>query len=859
MAVSSSLRTLARLWSVFALALWLALGVSTVHAQGQGLAVVGPIDPANGYPQYFQDRAGLALDQCLTDPTTTTPVADPCTLAGTLTNGANAALPDGPVVFPTSFPPEFFYMRAVSRIDGIGGGTGTAARATLTMALEGAFVGAGTVADGQQILFARFRIKVPNLTPNATYTLTYPYGVRTFQADTGGVINFTDDQGCLAVPCGDFASVLSTTNVGPFLQWDPAVAPAAPLGYIGDPLVDHSIVGSPFNTNLFRLDGPNVGGSGVNTISTNLFTIIGKRFNGLVATALSINRTSYVRDSSASAQLNVFATSSGNATVVASDVGIPTTTLLGDAVSGRFFASILPTSPANLPANIRITAGAPGTDLTVRDSALVDEVTISMASFDLVAQNLTIQAASSDLVAPPTLTATTSDPVVPLGTLSALGRLVVPMTVPPAKIIVSSSKGGVSTLPVSLRRAPPIATTTTVVASANPSQRSLPVTLTATVAAVSGTLVPSGTVIFSDGATTLGAGTLNASGVAALTLAANTLSAGTHPITAVYGGNLTFAGSPSAALNLLVNDVIATTTSVAASANPTAVNQPVTLTATVTPTSGTTIPSGTVTFRDGATSLGTATLDAAGHATLTRAANTFTVATHPITAVYAGSTTFGGSTSAALSLVVTAPPLIATTTSLAASANPILSNQSVTLTVTVTPASGTTVPSGSVNFRDGTTNLGTVTLNGSGQATLTFPAGTLAVGTHPLTAVYGGSASFNGSTSAVLNLVVTAPALVGTTTSVTSTPNPSSGFLQNVTFTATVRPVTGTTIPTGTVTFKDGTTTMGTATLNGAGVATFQRLNFNLTVGSHNITAVYGGSAAFSTSTSPVLVHVRLN
>src|SRR5439155_1053879 len=91
--------------------------------------------------------------------------------------------------------------------------------------------------------------------------------------------------------------------------------------------------------------------------------------------------------------------------------------------------------------------------------------------------------------------------------------------------------------------------------------------------------------------------------------------------------------------------------------------------------------------------------------------------------------------------------------------------------------------------------------------------------------------------------------LPGTTTGVDSSINPSvSG--QPVTFTATVTaksPAAGT--PTGTVTFKDGSRTLGTGTLDGSGQATF--VTSTLALGSHSITATYGGSSTFNPSTSP--------
>src|SRR6266850_1874514 len=244
--------------------------------QASGLTAVGAPDPANGYPKWYMDGNGLQLGQCLV-----TPADDPCALAGTFPN------PAAPIVFPTNFPDEFFYMRATARIDGIGGGIG---RADLGYALEGAFGGAtGTAADGAgaQIVFARFRLRVTSgLIAGSTYTMTSPYGTQSFVAAGTGTINFTSDQGCLAAPC-NFASLLTNTNVGPFVRWDATSAP--PAGFIGQPAIAHGITGSPFNTNFFRLSGPNVGGPGVNTVETNLFNVTGKIF---VKAATSTSLTS---------------------------------------------------------------------------------------------------------------------------------------------------------------------------------------------------------------------------------------------------------------------------------------------------------------------------------------------------------------------------------------------------------------------------------------------------------------------------------------------------------------------------------------------------------------------------------------
>jgi hypothetical protein len=89
------------------------------------------------------------------------------------------------------------------------------------------------------------------------------------------------------------------------------------------------------------------------------------------------------------------------------------------------------------------------------------------------------------------------------------------------------------------------------------------------------------------------------------------------------------------------------------------------------------------------------------------------------------------------------------------------------------------------------------------------------------------------------------------TTSVNSSANPS-GLGLPVTFTATVSPTApGPGMPTGTVSFQEGTTVLGTAQLNSAGVATFT--TSALSVGTHAIVATYNGDVSFGTSTSTPL------
>jgi hypothetical protein len=188
------------------------------------------------------------------------------------------------------------------------------------------------------------------------------------------------------------------------------------------------------------------------------------------------------------------------------------------------------------------------------------------------------------------------------------------------------------------------------------------------------------------------------------------------------------------------------------------------------------------------------------------------------------------------------PASVGTSTALISSLNPSQFGQSVTFTATV---SGGTDPTGSVQFFDGATLLGTVALAGS---TATFTTSALAVGTHPITAVYGGDVNDPGSTSSQVSQVVNAAGAGATTTGLVSSLNPSL-FGQTVTFTATV---SGTS-PTGSVQFREGATVLATVPLSG-GSAAFT--TSALSVGTHPIIAVYSGDADDAASTSPTVNQV---
>ena len=312
-------------------------------------------------------------------------------------------------------------------------------------------------------------------------------------------------------------------------------------------------------------------------------------------------------------------------------------------------------------------------------------------------------------------------------------------------------------------------------------------------------------------------------------------------------GDFNLDGKPDLAVGgvtilLNVSSTIArtqTTTTLSSSPNPSTVDQAVNFVATVVAQNGGS-PSGTVTFKDGANTLGTAsivTCNCASPGTATLPLSTLGAGTHTITAVYGGDVTFTGSTSSAITQTVL--PKTATTTTLNSSLNPSYVRQSVTFTATVSPSGA----SGVMTFYDGGTILGTGPMNSSGQAILTTSA--LTSGSHSITAFYGGDSNFATSASAALTQTVNK---VSTSTGLTLSPNPST-FGQSVTITAAVTSTAG--VPTGTVTFYDGATTLGAGSLNSSGQTTLS--TFSLAPGSHAITASYAGNSTFAGSTSTAL------
>jgi hypothetical protein len=359
-----------------------------------------------------------------------------------------------------------------------------------------------------------------------------------------------------------------------------------------------------------------------------------------------------------------------------------------------------------------------------------------------------------------------------------------------------------------------------------------------TTASLSGTL--SGSTYISPVKVTLTA-TDNASGVAATYYQVNgggqATYSGPFTVSSLGTDSVTFhsvdiAGNIEGSHTVNFTIHATTATSVVSSLNPSVFGQNVKFTATVTSGSGT--PTGSVTFKDGGSTIGSGSLSG-GTASFTT--STLGGGAHSITAVYGGLSNWNGSSSPGLTQNVNKA---ASATAEISSLNPAPFGKNVTITARVTAPVGT--PTGLVTFKDGASTLGTISLSG-GFAKLNIA--TLAVGPHSITAQYAGSGNYKSSASGALSETITK---AGSQALVLSSNNPSTHG-NPVTFKAEVKSTTSGT-PTGSVTFKNGSAVLGTKTLSG-GIATLA--TSTLAVGSHSITVVYAGNVDFNGTTSPVL------
>jgi hypothetical protein len=402
---------------------------------------------------------------------------------------------------------------------------------------------------------------------------------------------------------------------------------------------------------------------------------------------------------------------------------------------------------------------------------------------------------------------------------------------------LGSSTGNVGQLSVTIDEL--LATKTALTVSPLAAPVGSRVSLTALVSPPADSPVATGTVEFKSGSAPIGTVTLNGTGQATLTTTG--LGLGTHSITAAYSGNSLDGPSISNAVTETTTAASATTTTLSALPTATSFGTAVLFTATVKPVSGP-APQGKVTFKNGATVLGTSQLDANGKATLSVA--TLAPGNHGITAAYAGDVSDHGSKSASISVVVSA---VATTTTLVGPHTASFGTP-IHFSATVKSDSGKTEPTGVVTFKSGSKTLGTAKLSAAGSAA--FVTAKLPVGSNLVTATYDGDPAHRSSTSTTDAVVVTP---VATTTKLAATPaSAPSGTA--ILLTATVKPAAGSAVPTGSVKFLFGSKTLGSASLGAAGTASFS--TSALSVGKDSLTAVYAGNSSEKSSTSAAITVV---
>jgi hypothetical protein len=460
---------------------------------------------------------------------------------------------------------------------------------------------------------------------------------------------------------------------------------------------------------------------------------------------------------------------------------------------------------------------------------------------------------------------------------------------------------------------------TTVTSGQNPYDPQQTATFTATVAGVAPSTAgtPSGTVNFTLDGSPITANPVALSGGKA-TFTASGLSAGNHTVTAGYSGDTNYTTSTSA--NFVQSVAILTTTTVTFDHASSVYGQGFKATATVSdlfsgnptpPTGGSVLFTDTIVTNADSSghfllggkltlTIGLVSVGAGGTAVLNASltgspavvlpgvitdflsngqpANTSPV-NHIIKGQYTGSGSFFGSNPSLGKAETISKD--STQTTFAVTPSPAQFGQVVTMTATVKSLGGSLMPAiGTVTFKDSytiggtTTNttLGTVSLPSASPGTTsvqaTFTTSTLTQAAHSLSVFYNGdntapfplptSFPFRGQwlTSSVtgFGLVVQADQ---TTATLSANPASSQQLAQSITFVDSLTSPGG--APhSGTVTFKDGTTVLGSSGVNIRGKATLiynPSGSVKLLAGPHTFTAFYAGSSNFKASTSNNLAY----
>jgi Bacterial Ig-like domain (group 3)/Concanavalin A-like lectin/glucanases superfamily len=318
-----------------------------------------------------------------------------------------------------------------------------------------------------------------------------------------------------------------------------------------------------------------------------------------------------------------------------------------------------------------------------------------------------------------------------------------------------------------------------------------------------------------------------------------TIPPGNYAINYKYSGDAIFSAVTDLSTTLLVQAVPTKTALVSSPSSTTSILYGTPLIFTATVSADNVVPAGTVTFYNGTTAIGPVELLSSGVASF--ATSSLAVGNYSIQAGYSGGTNYAASASTVIPVTITA--LTPAFTNLTSST---IGYGTSSLALGGYISAGGFIPSGSVTIGIGSTNVqasAPIKLDGTFSAALNTSS--LAMGTYVVTYTYSGLGNFGFASDHSTQLIV-GPASANI---VLTSSEPLATYGSAVTFTATVASSIGS--PTGTVTFMDGATALGSPVMLSAGTASLQIST--LAAGLHSITAVYSGDATFAAGTSNVL------
>jgi subtilase family serine protease len=336
-------------------------------------------------------------------------------------------------------------------------------------------------------------------------------------------------------------------------------------------------------------------------------------------------------------------------------------------------------------------------------------------------------------------------------------------------------------------------------------------------------------------------------------------SAGTHTLQAVYAGDTNYSGSTSPQVTISASKSTTNATVIPATTTP-GVGSALKVTANLTASSyGTAFPTGTFTFTLDGNADGVQNVVSGSTSTASTTVTIPTSGPHNLQVLYSGDANYASSISP---IVTVNAGQAASVTTLTATPATLTANTTETLTATLAPATpvagATNTFTGTISFYDeGTTLLGQATVVDNGATISSVPLKTGVA--HSVTAVYSGDGNWLGSTSTALSLTGTntAPVTVALTSNYSSA-QPGAALVLTAIVSPTVAPgSTGEANPTGSVTFYQGTTVIGTSTLSAVANSDTSKATLTtqaLPSGQDQISAVYQGDLYYSPGTSNSLV-----